>query len=356
MLDIIQDSNLIQDMKIKVPHIGDQIKGKILLKKHANVFVDLDLLGTGMIYGESYHVASDILKKVKVGDEILVQITDLENEDGYIELEVREMDKEVVWENIKKKKEKGEIFKVKILQVNRGGLLTTVEGLAAFLPVSQLSFENYPRVEGSDKNKIFAELQKFINKEMDVKLIDVDAKNNKLILSEKEVNNEELEKLLASLKPGDLVKGSVSRVTDFGAFLRFLVSNREMEGLIHISELAWDLIEDPEEIIKVGDEVEVKILDISKGRISLSLKALKLDPWQELSKKYKKGDVIKGVVYKHSTHGAFVKIDKSIYGLCHSEELEPEEIMKQKLQLGKTYEFQILSFSPADHKLSLKLE
>lgn len=332
---------------IVAPRIGEQLKGNILFKKHTQVFVDLGVLGTGIIYGQAFYDAQHILKNTKQGEEILVQIIDLENEDGYIELSLKEASKELIWQNFKKKKEKGEILRVKINKANRGGLLTTIDGIAAFLPVSQLSFGHYPRVDDSDKNKIFSELQKFVNQEIEVKIIDIDAQNNKLILSEKEVGDEELEKLLKTLKIGDTIEGVVGRITDFGVFIRFApatVLEQEIEGLIHISELDWNVIDNPQDIAKVGDKIKAKIIDVSNGRVSLSLKALKPDPWQELSKKYKKGDLVQGIVYKHTPYGAFVKVDKYVYGLCP---------LNEKLILGKEYQFQIDSLNASEHRFNL---
>lgn len=344
----IQES-LNQNIKIVVPRVGEQLKGRVLFKKHTQVFVDLGALGTGLIYGQAFYDAQHILKNIKQGEEILVQITDLENEDGYIELSLKEASKELIWQNFKKKKDNGEILKVKINKANRGGLLTTIDGVTAFLPVSQLSFGHYPRVDDSDKNKIFSELQKFVDQEVEVKIIDLDAQNNKLILSEKEVGDEELEKLLKTLKIGDIVEGVVSRITDFGVFIRFtsaVATEQEIEGLIHISELDWNIIEHPQDMTKIGDKIKAKIIDVSNGRVSLSLKALKPDPWQELSQKYKKGDLVQGAVYKHTPYGAFVKVDQYFHGLCP---------LNEKLILGQTYQFEIDSLSVSEHRINLKL-
>ena len=173
-----------KDNLIRPPRVGEIMAGKIIGRGRSSIFVDLGIFGTGIIYGKEFYDSKDALKNLKIGDQIVAKIIDLENEDGYIELSLSGASKELSWEILKQKKENGEIITVKILAANKGGLLTEVSGIQAFLPVSQLSPEHYPRIEGADATKILKELQKFINKEMEVKIFDLDPKENKLILSE----------------------------------------------------------------------------------------------------------------------------------------------------------------------------
>jgi small subunit ribosomal protein S1 len=356
--------NLLEkDNLIRPPKVEEIMAGKIIGRGRSSIFVDLGIFGTGIIYGKEFYDSKDALKNLKIGDQIVAKIIDLENEDGYIELSLSGASKELSWEILKQKKENGEIITVKILAANKGGLLTEVSGIQAFLPVSQLSPEHYPRIEGADATKILKELQKFINKEMEVKIFDLDPKENKLILSEKAKEFEKIKEFLKNYKIGDVVDCEISGITDFGAFVKILPPENlkekekivEIEGLIHISELDWQLIENPAEIIKIGERVKAKIIDISGDKVSLSLKALKKDPWTEIEKKYKKGDTVKGVVTKFNPFGAFVKITPEIQGLCHISEFGTKSKMEEKLKIGKKYDFQILEIRPEEHRMSLKL-
>jgi len=355
---------------LKPPKLGEIAQGKIIGKGKASVFLDLGVWGTGIIYGKEFYEAKSKLKDLKIGDSIFTKIIDLENEAGYIELSLTRAGKELAWEELKEKKEKNESLTVKILGANKGGLLTEVSGIPAFLPVSQLSPTNYPKVEGGDTQKILQALQKFIGKEMKVKIFDFDQKEEKLILSEKAKETEKLKEILKNYKVGNIVEAEITGIADFGAFVKFLPSETlpcqqaglakedsvgPIEGLIHISELDWQLIEDPSEIVKVGQKVKAKIIDISNGKASLSLKALKKDPWEDIEKKYKKDDVANGKVIKFNPFGAFVQISPRIQGLCHVSEFGSQKKMEEVLKIGEKYDFQILSIEPAEHRMSLRL-
>jgi len=338
---------------------GEIIEGKIIDKARAAVFLDLGAQGTGIIYGKEFYEAKEKLKNLKIGDSIFAKVISPENEEGYVELSLTKAGKELAWETLLQKKQKGEIFPVKILKANKGGLMTEVSGIPAFIPVSQLAPVNYPKVEGGNTQQILKILQKFVGQELEVKILALDEKEEKLILSEKAKEADKLKDVLKNYKVGDVVEGEITGVVDFGAFIKFGVE--ELEGLIHISELDWQLIESPSEIIKVGEKVKAKIIDISEDKVSLSLKALKKDPWQDLEKKYKKGDVIKGKVTKFNPFGAFVQIldptakEFKIQGLCHISEFGSEKKMKEMLGIDKKYNFQIISIEPREHRMSLRL-
>ena len=346
---------------MKPPKIGEIVKGKIIGQGRASVFLDLGIYGTGIIFGREFYEAKNELKNLKTGDSIFTKVVDLENEEGYIELSLSKAGKEIAWEELAQKKENDESIKIKVIGANKGGLLAEVSGISAFLPVSQLSSANYPKVEGGDSQKILKSLQKFIGQELEVKVFDFDKKEEKLILSEKAKQNKKIKEILDSYKIGDIIEGEVTGVVDFGAFVKFSSPENqkeeitELEGLIHISELDWQLIEDPSEIIKNGQKVKAKIIDISNGKVSLSLKALKEDPWKDIEDKYKKGDVIKGEVTKFNPFGAFIKITDEIQGLCHVSEFSSHNKMEEMLEIGKKYDFQIVTIEPLEHRMSLKL-
>ncbi len=355
------------------PKLGDVVSGRIIGIKGSAIFIDLGAIGAGIIYGREFYEAKNFLKSLKLGKEIFAKVLDLDNEEGYIELSVKQAERELAWETLRKKKEKNEKITVKILGANKGGLLTKVANISGFLPVSQLSFEYYPRVDEGDKIKIARELQKLVGKELEVKIFDVDQEQEKLILSEKAQKLFELKKGFKNLKPGVIVEGEITGIVDFGAFIRFSppkdltgldkkAGAQEMptipilEGLIHISELDWRMIDDPGKVVKIGEKVKAKIIEIADSRISLSLRALKKNPWDHIEKKYKKGDIIKGVVAKFNSFGAFVRLTPEIQGLVHISEFGTEAKMKKALNLGKKYEFQILQIDRENHKIALKMK
>ena len=331
--------------------IGSTIEGKVVARDRSSLYIDLGINGTGIIFGREFYAAKNIIKTLQPGDKVFAKIVELENDEGYKELSLKDATKEISWQRLKEMRDSGEIINVKITGVNKGGLLASLEGVQAFLPVSQLAPENYPRVADADKQKILKELQKFIGKTMEVKVLDLLASENKLILSEKAKSEEKMKEILKDFKKGDVVEGEITGIADFGAFIKF----GEIEGLIHISELDWQLVENPAEVVKVGEIVKVKIIDINNNQVFLSLKALKENPWEKIEKEFKKGDVIKGKVTKFSAFGAFVEIAPKIRGLCHISEFASKEEMEKLLELEKEYDFQVLLIEPKEHRMSLKL-
>ena len=356
MKEILDKANL-----IKPARVGEIVEGKIIGLGQSSVYLDLGPMGTGIIFGREFYNSRNELKKHKMGDGINAKIVDLENEDGYIELSLSEAGKDIGWEALREKKEKGETIKVKVVGANKGGLLVEAEGLQGFLPVSQLSPEHYPRVEGADKEKILERLQQLVGEELEVKIFDVTPKEEKLIFSEKATDTEKLKEVLKDYTVGDVVEGEITGVVDFGAFMKFKPETSEeespeMEGLIHISELDWQLIEDPSEVVEVGQSVKAKIIEITEdGRISLSLKALKKDPWLDIESKFKKEDVIKGKVTKINPFGAFIEVAPKIQGLVHISEFGTKTKMEEQLEIGKEYKFEVLQIEPREHRMTLKL-
>jgi len=349
----------LQDL-LKPIKIGEIVEGRVVGKGRSSLYIDLGSQGTGIVFGREFYDARDIIKNLKEGDKIFVKVLDLKNEDGYIEVSLLAAGKEIAWKKLKKMKEEKTQLTVKILGANKGGLLAEVEGIQAFLPASQLSQEHYPRVESADPSQIVRELQKLIGKELEVHILDIDPEEEKLILSEKIKEAERIQELLSAYKVGDIVEGEVTGITDFGAFVKFGTKEssgegEELRGIIHISELDWDLVEKPEEILQVGQNVEAKIIKIEGDRVFLSIKAMKPDPWEKIEEKYKIGDVIRGMTVKFNPSGALVKIAPGLYGLCHISEFGTRKKMQESLQLGQEYDFTIVQLEPKEHKMALKL-
>lgn len=348
MKNILDKNNFLKPLKI-----GEIIDGKIIGIGRSAIYLDMGITGAGIIYGREFKEAKNILKDLKIGDKIFTKIIELENEEGFLELSANQANEEISWESLKQKKENGETFKVKILGANKGGLLSKISNIPSFLPVSQLSLKHYPRVKGADQSEILKALQKFIGEELEVKIFDISKKEEKLILSEKAKESEKIKELLKNYKIGDKVEGEVTGIVDFGVFMKFGPKN--LEGLIHISELDWELIEDPSQIVKIDQKLKVKIIEISENKVFLSLKALKKNPWEDIDKKYKKGDVIKGEITKFNPFGAFVKLSSKIQGLCHISEFGTKIKMEDELKIGKKYNFKISFIDPKEHKITLKL-
>lgn len=354
-----QKAETMQDLlsagvEIRVLKQGDMVEGTLISVGKNEVYVDLEGYGVGVVRGRELYDDEATLASLKPGDKMFVSVVEAENKEGIVELSMRQAGSQRVWQSLKEKLDGKDVIRTKILEANKGGLMVEINNVMGFLPVSQLSLEHYPRVEDGDKNKILSILQSYVGQLFDVQIITADPEEEKLIVSEKAVFEKEMENKLSKLKMGDVVDGTVTGVVDFGAFVKF----GELEGLVHISELAWQRIENPRDIIKVGQKVQAKVISIDKGRVSLSIKQLQQDPWLEAVKKYQIGQTVSGKVSKIMPFGVFVELDRDIAGLCHIMELShdavknPEEVLKP----GEEKEFKIISIEPGEHRLGLSLK
>jgi small subunit ribosomal protein S1 len=341
-------------VEIKVLKAGDMVEGTLISVGKNEVYVDLEGYGIGVVRGRELYDDEATLSSLRPGDKIFVSVVEPENKEGIVELSLRQAGQERVWQTLKSKLESKEVVSTKILEANKGGLMVEINNVIGFLPVSQLSLEHYPRVEDGDKNKILSVLQSYVGQHFNVQIITADSAEEKLIVSEKAVFEKEMENKLGELKIGQTVEGTITGVVDFGAFVKF----GELEGLVHISELAWQRIENPKDIVKVGQRVQAKIISIDKGRVSLSIKQLQQDPWLEAVKKYQIGQKVTGKVTKIMPFGVFVELDKDIQGLAHIMELSHEAIKnaEEVLKIGEEKEFKIISIEPAEHRLGLSLK
>lgn len=337
--------------KGSTPLMADKlVEGPVIGIEKASVYIDLGPYGTGVIYGREYQNAREIIKKMNIGDIVKAKIIQTENENGYVELSLKEAKQALIWSEAEKAIKEHAVFELPIKDANKGGLIIEWQGIAGFLPASQLKPEHYPRVEDSDKDKILKELKKLVGKRLNVTIVTALPKDGKLIFSEKEGNTDERQEVVGKYAMGEELDCTVAGIVDFGVFLKV---EEGLEGLVHISELDWGLVEDPRSLYKVGDKVRAKIIDIRDGKISLSIKALKENPWKEFDGKLKKGDIIKGVVIKFNKHGALVSIKQGVAGLVHHSNFGSEAKLREKLELGKTYTFQITLFDPKEQRMTL---
>lgn len=357
---------LLSENPIEIPEVGSIMEGTVIEASSSLVLLDLGAIGTGIVLGKESRDGMGLSKKLKPGDKISATLMDLENEDGYVELSIREASHEKSWDDLESKSDTEEVVKTKILDANKGGLMVELNGVKGFLPVSQLSSEHYPRVEDGNKNRILELLKAYVGQEFSVKIIDTNREDEKLIVSEKAAMSEKEREVISELKIDDIVEGEISGVVDFGAFIKFLPASKKsskndsdkLEGLVHISELAWQLINDPREVVKVGDKIKAKIIGIDDTRISLSIRALERDPWEEAATKYKIGEIHEGKVDKINHFGAFVYLDANIHGLAHISEFQethPGKKMEDAIKVGEKYKWNILSIEPKNHRMGLIL-
>lgn len=333
------------------PKVGDLVEGTVSAIGRARVYVDLPPFGTGLIYGREYMNARDVLRKVSVGDTIAAKVVESENKEGYVELSLKEARQALIWSEAEDAMKQQRVLSLLVKEANKGGLIIEWQGISGFLPASQLSAEHYPRVEDGDKDKILTELMNLTGTFLSVVIITADQKEGKLIFSEKGPQEKEVkEEKVSRYAVGDTVNGEVTGAVDFGVFVRL---EEGLEGLVHISEIDWGLVENTRSLFKVGDKVKVKVIEVKDDKISLSIKQLKENPWTTASNKYKKDQMVNGVVIKFNKHGALASIEEGVAGLVHISEFASEEELKKALELGKSYSFKITLFEPKEHRMTL---
>lgn len=328
---------------------GETIEGKVLSVRKHEILIDLGARGIGFVPRREVGGS----KSLSEGEEVTASVVDTELDDGMVLLSLRKAAKDRGWEEIIAKAEAGEIFEIVPFDANRGGLLVEYEGIRGFLPVSQLSAEHYPRVGASDKDEILSRLNKLINKSIKVQVLDADRRTNKLIFSEKEAIKDGLSERFESMKVGDAVEGIVTGVVDFGVF----VNVEGIEGLVHISEISWERVNNPKDYVKIGDTIKAEIISIDKDRLSLSMKKLTEDPWVSEVSDLKKGSKVEGTVTRITPFGAFVQISPAVEALVHVSELgkgndvNPENVFT----LNERKEFVVVDVDKSNRKISLSL-
>ncbi len=345
---------LLEQDKINIPKIGDIVIGKVIAASKSEVRLDIGGIFIGIVRGPELYFEAEEFANLKAGDEVEATVIDEENENGDLELSFKQAGQEKAWLKLEEALKNREIVKVRIIDANKGGLLVRYHQIPGFLPVSQLSPENYPRVSGGDKQKILEKLKSFVGQDFEVNVINLGTESDKIIFSEKDVWNKKQKHIIDKYKVGMVVDGKISAVTNFGVFISF---GEGMEGLIHISELAWQRIDSPEKIYKVGDLIKAEIVNLDNNKIFLSAKKIVEDPWKKAVEKYQIGQVVKGQILKINPFGLFVKLDEEIHGLAHITQLGmgAKEKIADLFKAGDELDFEILSVSPSDHRLGLKI-
>ena len=339
------------DLYTAFPKPGDMVKGAVIAVGRNEVRLDIGGHAIGLVRGPEL----DANLHLTIGDEVEAKVIGADNEFGELELSLKGADRKKSWDKLREIFGANTVLPVKVLEANKGGLIVRVEGVAGFLPVSQLSPENYPRVTGGEKTKILEKLKSLVGQTLEVKLLDVSDDSDKLIVSEKAVWETKQESVLSKYKVGDHVEGDVTAVTDFGAFVRF---DANLEGLVHISEIAWQRIDHPRDVLKVGDHVRAEIINLEGSKIFLSMKKLVDDPWKSVADRFKVNQFVKGRVLKINPFGLFVELDPDIHGLAHISELsnKPVKDVNEIARVGDEFDFRIVSVDAENHRLGLSLK
>ncbi|MBP9759759.1 MAG: S1 RNA-binding domain-containing protein [Candidatus Pacebacteria bacterium] len=354
--EVAKTTNVFMEAKLAeipdFPKEGALVEGPVVALAKQKVYVELHPFGTGIIYGREYLQANDILRRVKVGDTIAAKVIASTNKDGYLELSLMEARQALIWADAEKAVNAGTVFELPVKEANKGGLMLDWQGVSGFLPASQLKPDHYPRVEDGDKGKILEELRLLVGTKLSVVIITADANDAKLIFSERGPQEGKTTGT-GQFNVGDTVEGEVTGAVEFGIFVKI---KDGLEGLVHISEIDWGLVENPKTLYKVGEKIHVKVIEVKDGKVSLSIKALREDPWKSASDKYKKDQLVDAVVIKYNKHGVLASIEEGVAGLVHISEFASLEELHKALELGRNYKFKITLFEPANHRMTLSFK
>lgn len=342
--------DLLAQSDIKQLKAGDVIEGIVTSVRKNEIWIDLGANGAGVVMRREVGRG----QQVEEGQSVTVSVVDPELDEGHAILSMRRAAKDKGWDELQKVFDNQEIIEINPYDANRGGLLVEVEGVRGFLPVSQLASGNYPRVSGADKDEILQKLNALTKKTLRVRILDISRKDNKLIFSEKEAAKDDMASRFSKMSIGDEAEGSITGVIDFGAF----VNIDGIEGLIHISEISWERVEDPKKYVKVGQTVKTKIIGIDKDRLSLSLKQMQEDPWLSEVKDFKKDSVVEGKITRITPFGAFVQLSPSVEALVHVSEMSDDDsVDPEKLfQLNEKKKFKVLDIDKEGRKIALSLK
>jgi len=359
MFKIIDDKLTMEDLldqgkDFEKPKLGSVIEGTVVSVAKNRLVVDLNGVAVGMASGRETHDSLGTIKDLKEGDKVRTVVIEEENEDGMVVLSLKKASQSTTWDKFEKAYKNGEVIEVAINEANKGGLLIDVDGIKGFIPVSQLAPIHYPRVEDANSAEILTRLQKLVGMKLSVKVINLDRSTGKMILSEKAAAETDAKKSLGELKVGSKVSGKVSGVVKFGIFVTF----DGLEGLVHISEIAWGHVSNPHQYAKVGDPVEVEIIGIEGDKLSLSIKRLIPDPWAEIEARYPIGSRVKGVINRFSPFGAFVQLQDDINGLIHLSEISSQKVEDPAdfLSIGEEVEAEVINIDRDEHRIGLSLK
>lgn len=346
--------------QIVIPVIkeGQKVKWVVLKTIENGVLVDCDNNAfTWVILSKEVKELERSGYDLDPGREIELEIvnTNIRHEDGHYIVSITKLLQYDIWKSIIKKFEADDVITVVPTEANLGGLLVDMHGIKGFVPLSQLAPIHYPRVEDGDQEIIFEKLLDLIGKELKVRIINIDEEEKRIVLSEREALKEERENILKDLEVGKVYDGVVSGLSSYGLFVTI---GGTVEGLVHISEITYGHVNNIEKLWKIGDKISVKVIWLENGKISLSSKKLKDDPWTALPKQYKVGDLIDGEVIRFVPYGVFVRVFQDINGLVHLSELSQKSIQNpnEVVKLGQMVKTKIILLDPKNRKIGLSMK
>lgn len=346
MDELLMDDNL----GVFTFNYGQSIKGTVIDVSSSRILLDLPGGNTGMITKKemNQYDSSEGIQKDAVIEAVVLNP---ENEEGLVMLSLRRASLDTTWAELNTLNSDGRIFKIKIDEANKGGLIGYYKGLKAFLPVSQLTPLNYPRVPDGSGSAILNRLEEHIGKVFAVRLINVDRDEGKVIISEKLAHDEKTEQTLSNIKVSETIKGVVSGVMKFGIFVTY----EGVEGLVHLSELDWAHVSDPSQKYALGDKVEVMVLGKDGEKLSFSIKRLTEDPWLKKAEPYSIGDSVTGKVVRWNQNGVFIEIEPEVQGLFTLDQFNVEKHSDLKISEGESRTGEVTEINYNSHRLELKI-
>lgn len=350
---------LMQELLKDSPNIvrsrpGELVEGNVIFKGKNKLLLDIGGVATGIISGRELRDSLNTFKDLQAGEAVLALVLEEENDEGMVVMSLRMASQQKAWDRFHKMVEDDKTMHFTAQEANKGGLLANIDGIRTFLPVSQLAPVNYPRVNNADSSEIISRLAKFIGHTFTVKIITLDEDAGKIVVSEREAIAEERSKVLEQLTIGDAKEGIVSGIVKFGLFVAF----DGLEGLVHISEIAWGHVKNPSEYASVGDRVKVKVIGIDGEKLSLSIKQLTKDPWEEIAERYPVGKKVSGTVVRFADYGAFLNLEKDITGLVHLTEIAHQKINDpaEGLKIGQKVEAQVINIDIDERRIGLSIK
>ncbi|AFS78446.1 4-hydroxy-3-methylbut-2-enyl diphosphate reductase IspH [Gottschalkia acidurici 9a] len=352
MVNISEDNNdmaALLENSFKNISKGDIVKGQVI-SIGEEVVVNIGYKSDGIITKQELtnDLNTNPYEVVKIGEQIDVLVLEINDGEGNVLLSKKRVDNKKSWQDLEGNYKNEDIITVKVTEVVNGGIVVNVKGLRGFIPASQVS------------NKFIKDLNSLIGRELDVKIIEFNKEKNRIVMSRKIIESEEIEntkeRVWSKIKKGQKLNGKIKRLADFGAFIDI----GGVDGLAHISDLSWSRLKHPSEVVNVDDEIEVVILDLDKekNRISLGVKQLIPHPWESAVSKYKIGDIVEGKVVRLSNFGAFIELEPGVDGLVHISQITYENISKPSdvLNMNDTVKVKILNISPDERKMELSIK
>ena len=346
-----------QELNVDLPQPGEIRTGMIASISPSQILVSIGAKSEGVVSGRELDALTpEEREALKVGQEVHVFVLNPEDENGNVVLSLKRAQEQMSWENVEKLLEGDTNIDSKIIGFNKGGLIVAVEGLRGFVPSSQISALRRSQSTGDTPEQRW---QKMIGQPISVRVIEVDRERRRLILSERAASTESRqsikERVIEELEEGKVYTGRVTSLANFGAFINI----NGADGLVHLSELSWDHIDHPREVLEVGQEVKVKVINVDreKKRIGLSVRALQSDPWRSRVEKYSVGQLVEGVITRLTKFGAFARLEGDIEGLIHISEIAEHRIEhpKEVLKEGEVKSLRVIRIDPEQHRIGLSL-